>query len=814
MTRPITAHLRRALILSILLASNAMAAETAPASDSTITIKAQSLATALQVFSRQSGLQVGFESEIARGIQTQGTQGAKTPAQALSALLDGTGLEYRFVNDQTVVIREKGSQQSTTTAVDLKAMRLAQSDFSASKTEADSTLEEIIVTAQKREERLIDVPISIVALSSAELQKRKITGIDKLASAIPGLMVSQGVSGRTITLRGVSNLFGGASLIGMYLDEGVVTSSIPYFQLDLRTYDLERVEVLRGPQGTLYGEGSAGGTIRFVTKSPALNAFAATAEIETAMTENGAPSGRIEGMVNIPLIEEELGLRIAGTVDHQGGWIDQPGVNKDDINEQDLMDVRIKGLWRPAPQFAVSAMAVIHRDESTSGVGEDDDGNYAQVFSLTTTPNRNSDYNLYNLTFTYDFASAQLLSTSGYTEQEVSVSDQGRRYPLFPGAPPVPHYYVSDFPSELNDFTQEVRLTSTGSGLWRWTIGGLYRHTESAMEQTFYFGVPGIAGAPLPGPIVDRKNNQSESWAAFGDVSYKVTDRFTLGTGLRYFEDEQKYKSSVAAGAPAPLGPTQEGKFHTLNPRIYVQYKWADNLNTYASAAKGFRSGGFNQVNRPTYDPESMWTYELGTKMALLDGRLSVDAAIFLGDYSDYQIVGVVLVPGTGPANITSNAGDAKLRGIEGALTWHPADRWTLGLNGTYVDTEFVEINATTSSHAVGDPLDSVPKHAYTASVQRDFAWLGKPGFVRADYSQQGRTEYRNRSLGPQYVSETKSIDMLNFNVGLSWSERFSLGFFGQNLLDDRDFTSPLWVEGNALRSRPRTYGINLGMAF
>ena len=168
-------------------------------------------------------------------------------------------------------------------------------------------LTEIVVTAQKREERLMDVPISVVALSAEQLEERNIIGLDDLAMAVPGLSInSQGSYNRRLFLRGVANDTG-SSLIGIYLDEADVTSWA-YTQLDLRSYDLERVEVLRGPQGTLYGDGSAGGTIRFITKNPQLDHFSMNADVAALFTENGAPGQRIEAMVNVPLIDNVLGV--------------------------------------------------------------------------------------------------------------------------------------------------------------------------------------------------------------------------------------------------------------------------------------------------------------------------------------------------------------------------------------------------------------------------------------------------------------------------------------------------------------------------
>ncbi len=796
----------------------------------TVNIDRQPMEAALNTFATQTGLQLLFHVEeiITPGLTAQRVVGTLPPEQALQQLLRDSGLSFEFINSRTVSIRATQDVQRKPTADASKSttskMQLAQSgpparsaagDDSSQPEQAaggpDRDIEEIIVTAQKRAERLIDVPISIVAMSSDQLRKRKISGIDDLAAAVPGLAIeSSGGGRRQITLRGVGNVFGSSSLIGVYLDEASVTS-MPSTQLDLRTYDLERVEVLRGPQGTLYGEGSAGGTIRFITRDPVLDRFEMKADVAGLFTEDGAPGQRIESAVNVPVVHGKFGLRIASTFEHGGGWIDQPAADRDDFNGQDLINVRVKGLWQPLPQFKINAMALVHRNDTALSIGEDDDGNFLQTFNFTTTPRTKDDYGVYNLTGTYDFSTVRVLSATSYLEQDKESRNFAQRGP-YAGPPPASPLEANWLfnGSSAAILTEEFRLSSLGSGRWNWTAGGFYRRAQLNVDTSvLYFAAPVPPGVTPPGPInFVPSDTLSKSWAVFGDTSYDLTDRLTLGAGLRYFEDEQRYISGSGAGAI-----TQNGTFDALNPRVYLQYKLTGHANTYASAAKGFRSGGFNTLTQPTYDPEDVWSFELGLKMALLDGRLTSDAAVFYTDYTNYQILGFRLLGGV-PTNLTSNAGDAKIKGIEWALSWHPVDDWTLGLSGNYVKSELVRIDATSTSHIVGDPLDAFPKYGYTATAQRDFNWSGRPGFARLDYNEQGRMTYRNRSIGPWFFGESDIVSLLNFNLGLQWSANLSLNVFAQNLLNERGFITALHVEELASRPRPRTYGIGFGVSF
>jgi iron complex outermembrane recepter protein len=756
-------------------------------------IPAQSLGPALKEFAASRDLQVLYFAETVRNLRTGGAAGDITIDEALTGILDGTGLTYKYLDDKTVTIVPVAAPPTTSAS---EANRM--------------TLEEVVVTAQKRMQRAIDVPISIVALGGEELTRRKVLNIDDLMAVVPGLAVQNAGYQRRIMLRGISNTFGNSlgSLIGLYIDEASATSGA-FAQLDLRTYDLERVEVLRGPQGTLYGEGSVGGTIRFITREPDLNDREMRTDVAALFTETGDPGQRAEAMLNVPLIENELGLRIAGTYDHQGGWIDQPAAGVENFNDQSLKDVRVKGLWKPTERFALNAMAIVHRNDAPFNVGEDEEGDYAQTFNLTTTPQVVDDYDLYNLTLSYDFARIRILSTSSYIEQEKSVQNAGFLNPSTPPGTPLFNSLVLEQQIGTNVFTQELRLTSSGEGPWQWTLGGFYRDAELDFSNR---SLGSFTPTLLPAPRLAVNTTQAESSAVFGDASYQFTPRVTLGAGLRYFEDKVHFASAAGPALSLPALVAQQGTFHSLNPRLYAQYQVSDRVNTYASAAKGFRSGGFNQLNVPTFDPEDVWTYELGVKTLHAEGRFGADVALFYSDYKDYQIVG--LVPGTPFTSHVSNAGNALIRGIEWSLSWKGGGGWSAGFGGNYLDSEFYEIKATNSTHAVGDPLDLSPKYAFTLSGQRDFNWSDKPGYVRVDYSRTGRSVTRMRNTGPWYYSESDLIDAVNMSTSLQWSPRVAFNLFALNLLNERGYVDAFSIGRNAARMRPRTVGIGFTLEF
>jgi iron complex outermembrane receptor protein len=797
-------------------------------------IPPEPLARALKVLAKDRKFQVLFRAEVVRDINTSGAVGDFTPDEALKQLLSGTGLTFRYLDDRTVTVVQASAASSeddrstTGDAIDRthvqndaeEAGKTASQDFRVAQMDQASaaspgppiegtgvsrspggeaiTLEEVVVTAQKREQRLVDVPISILALGSEELARREVFNLDQLGSVVPGLAVQSGPN-RRITLRGVSNIFGNASLIGIYLDEADVTS-VSAAQLDLNTYDLERVEVLRGPQGTLYGEGSAGGAVRLITRDPRLDNFEAAGDIAGIVTHGGSPSERMNAVINVPVVTDQLGFRLAGSVDHEGGWIDQPAAGQININSENLFDVRLKGLWVPVSELRVSALAEVHRNRRSTNAGEDANGDYTQAFGFTTIPRVLDDHEIYNLTLTYDFSWARLLSSTSYVRQANAATDYTAILPLSPTGTPFLSVYVLDDPKQIRTATQEIRLTSVDTGPWQWLAGAFYRHFRFDENET------GAAGFDSPLiPIAVDNSTRSNAWAVFTDTSYRLTEHITGGVGLRYYNEEQDHNTG-------PASIDQSARFTSTSPRAYLQYRFTNDFNVYANAAKGFRSGGFNAVGQAPYDPETVRTYELGTKASLLENRLNASAGLFYSDYTNYQVNGLPLPPAP-QVPVTSNAGSARVKGIEWDFAWHPIPQWTFGINGDYATSRFYQINATSTAYQVGDPLDLFPKYQLTVSAERDWKWNGKSGFLRLDYSRQGRETYRDRSNGPWYLSESDVIDLLNFNLGLEFTRGVTVGVYGQNLLNDRGYTDPFAIERTAARTRPRTFGLELSAA-
>ena len=693
---------------------------------------------------------------------------------------------------------------------------LGQGDEAAT---AQGRIDEIIVTANKREQRLQDVPISVAALTGKELEAQGIGDLQALSLSVPGLYVDDsGAITRWITIRGIGNITGDSPLVGIYMDEASMIGH-GLGHLDLRIFDLERVEVLKGPQGTLYGEGSVGGTIRYITKNPELDRVAGEITLDGAAVKDGDLSKELKGVINIPLVNDSLGLRVAGRYIDADGWIDQPALSKSDINGYELFNIRSKLLWQPNDKLAITATAIVHRnDKGAPGVGEDENGNFQQQFNDPTTPSVSDDYDVYSLSVNYDFGGFSLVSVTSKLNTEVHTEDFGTRCcVLNPGGSTAADLWEGlseniDFSMEV--LNQEIRLTSNDSGAWSWSAGlfgkkakyvPFHWYGDNGASQTIRFG-------PSAGPFIFDEfyqETESTSWAVFGDTSYSITDQLELGVGVRVFEEEREQRFSKTDSF-------KKSNFDSVNPRFYLSYDVTDDIHLYANVAKGFRSGGINRSNLPPYDPESVWSYEVGSKITAMDNRLSAELALFFSKYDDYQINGF---DPTIPAQITSNAGNADIMGLDLYLRYWVTDGLELGFTGNYTDTELTEIDLLNTAHAVGDPLDNVAQYGYSLWANYSFSWFDdSPGYLRLDYSRQGKAHFRNRandvpSVGFVYHDTSGVLDMVNARLG--WKKNsWSLELYALNLLDEDGFLSALDIELSANRPRPRTVGANISYQF
>jgi len=663
----------------------------------------------------------------------------------------------------------------------------------------EPALEEVLVTAQKREERTIDVPMSLTVVGGQQLEERGVRSIQDISMMVPGVAMRQdGPGSLELFMRGVGNLAGAEALASVYMDETPTTLYL-WRQLDLRSLDIERIEVLKGPQGTLYGQGAAAGTIRFITHKPVLNELQGRLEGELSSIDHGDSNEKITGIVNVPLATDKLALRIAGTGERGGGWIDQPEAGIKDGNNQDLHNIRARLLWKPLDALEVDATAVSYRMTSELGLDYEEADHTISVGidrSRRIRP-RLDRYELYNVTGTYDFGGASLTSATSYI-------DYYREYTL-PYIAPVESMFrpvggdlegISTYDDINYQFTQELRLVSSGERKFGYTLGAYYRDVRadfSGPVQTLYNGVE-LA------PYTYTMITASKSWSVFADGSVKLGSRWELGAGVRSFHDD----SSIIE-----LDFPQSATFESTDPRAYASFALNDNVKFYGNVAKGFRSGGFNGAGQPNYDPEKLINYELGAKGVLPAAGFSFDVAVFFTDYKDMIRRGLVIV-NQQFQNIAANIGTVHIKGIEAGLGWRATDRLTLSASGSYYDTEVTQLNATNGANAVGDPSDYVPKFAYTLAGDYTFPLSSAAnGFVHVDLNHRDPVLYTDRFMYyPQFITQSSDeFTLIGARVGVRW-DRVSVELFGNNLTNENKAIDPFILWSQANRTKPRTIGL------
>jgi outer membrane receptor protein involved in Fe transport len=653
----------------------------------------------------------------------------------------------------------------------------------------DQDGQDIVVTAQKRAERVVDVPISISVIGGDQLDRSTAKGVSEVLTTIPGVSASMGAQGEgtQISIRGVGAggpLYNGTSPIGYYLDSvpfGLVRSGIAP---DANPYDLERVEVLRGPQGTLYGANAENGVVRIITADADPSGFELKGRIIGSDTRDGGFNYRGDVAVNVPLIDGKLAIRAVASYQNDSGWIDAPiGRN---INDSELQNYRVKINAEPVDDLTIGLSWWGSRSNIGAPSIADDDGttNNSVPVPIST------DFDTFGLKLGYDFSGVSLSSMTSYLKYR---SDFVLDLEAF-GVPGVPlNAYLRS-----RVFSQEVTLNSTpdDSSPWRWSIGAFYRNARD------------ISGQDGPLRFIDR----SESYALYGEISRRLLDRrLEVTVGARYFHD----KVSTRKDIPAPPPSSETRSFNATTPRVVLSYFPDKNATIYASYSQGFRSGapqyyaisevapGIGPVR-----PDRLHNYELGAKADLFGRLLSLDGAIYFIDWKDVQQA--LLVPfGGAQINAITNASSASGLGIDLSATLRPARGLDLGgtfsWNDLTFDADVISNNA--PLFRKGDRMNFSSK--YTASA---FANYRFPITASLDGKLAAAATYtsRQQNRGTGYITSGDNLFIARAGFTLD-ARRWSATLFADNLTNENGaypaaYPIAYWYP----RNRPRTIGLQL----
>jgi iron complex outermembrane recepter protein len=718
-----------------------------------------------------------------------------------------------------------------------------------------SDLQEIVVTATRRSERLQDVPLSITAYSQQELSTNGIVGYEGLALQTPGVVLNkQSDNFNNFTARGIATNSYGANLqstVAVYIDDLPISRIGNTTTLNPNLYDVEQVEFLRGPQGTLFGSGSLSGALRIMTKSPDLTGFHASAQVDEGMTGSDSLRQRYDAMINIPLVDNMVAVRAVGFYRHEDGWIDNIGTGKKNANTLVDEGGRLAMLIQPNERLSVKLLTSYEDSEPKDASLTSPslglyvrDSNQPDIYSGS----MNND----NLTINYHFDGATLTSSSTYSRfnQKFFVDLAG----TFGGA----IAFGLDALGYQKTFVEETRLASDPGGKFDWVVGAYY--LDQRLNVPYYYRSSldflqshNITGLSNEFYEAEYTHGVSHELAGFGDLTYHINDQVWLTGGLRYSKVDSQawvdggynsnYFTNALFGIPGPLtitpiAPAAGTKIEANKPsyKVSLSYMPSPSLTTYATVSTGFRApvvnataGSVSIVNPndivipPGASSDNLTNYEIGAKGNWFDGRLSANVAVYLIDWSNIQIQANRV---SDSLQFATNVGAARSDGIEFELKAMPLTDLTVGINGSIDHAKVTQLSpsqAAISGAVVGAGL-SAPSlqgalyadYAFTlsanakadllASVQHVGAFPngfpdvpGQPGTASATYGY------------------TDTYNVLNANFRVLLDRRTTVSLYGENLADSHavNYLHPeAFIASRYGRVQPRTIGIRLGYDF
>jgi len=710
------------------------------------------------------------------------------------------------------------------------------------KTDA-SNLDEIVVTAQKISQSVVDVPLSISVVGGDDLERAQALNLQDYVKLVPGLQLTQDTPGfGRLSIRGI-NTGGVASTVGVYVDETTIGSSSglangAILTGDIDTFDIARVEVLRGPQGTLYGASSLGGVLKYVTNEPQFDSFEGRVRASTETVDGGDASYSGAAAFNMP-VNEKLAFRASGFYREVGGYIDSIGTAGSDvaenINGSTSSGGRVSMLFEPSDKFSLTLSALIQDIDNDEANSVDSDFVTGESLYGGLTQSRyvpeNSDvsYRVYNATAVWDLGFADLTSATSYGElnQDFIVDFTTL---LSPALEPLigPNESYNKQVTGVERVTEELRLSSHPSDKFEWIVGAYYNDEDGVIDQDVHIVTPGtlddIEGLPLIG--VATIDSHFKEYALFANGIIKFSPSFDLTVGGRFSKNDQDVVQDsdglLFGGATSTPADSSEDVFtYSFAPK----WKFNDRMAVYARVASGYRPGGPNVLaagsppGTPTsYESDSTVNYELGIKGENEARTFAFDAAAFHIDWQDIQLL--ARVNGIG---INTNAGGADSDGLELSMMFLPIAHLKLSLSGAYTDAKLTEdTDLLLVGGREGDRLPYTPKTSYSFSADYDWTMGGdRTAYVGTSFSHLSKVP---AAFDPAFTATQDAqrylpaYDILDLRAGMDFG-KVSVELFGRNLTNDEGKTSA--ESGNTPNGaistgiiRPRSYGLTVTAEF
>ncbi|MBO9602824.1 MAG: TonB-dependent receptor [Novosphingobium sp.] len=716
---------------------------------------------------------------------------------------------------------------------------------------ADATDNEILVTATKRAVSVQDVPLAVAALDGDALEKTNAIDLTRLGNIDPGLQIqSKGAGDNQIIIRGIQSA--GASLVSVYMDEAVVTGSdfngSGGRQSSLPFYDVERVEVLKGPQGTLFGSGSMAGSVRVVANKPDLDDYSFKI---SGSAEGGAGTNALYetyGVANLPIVKDKLGLRITAWDVDGGGYLDRDADTspkaENNTNDQHVKGARAILRWDATDNLTLTFTGL------TQKLVVDDvdyymrtDGPY--IIGTPTLGGWDETDHLASFVGEYKLDFGTITATSSYYKKELLYrSDTTYITKLFD----LPGGYQINEGQDRSIWSNELRFASAFSGPFQ-VVAGLFYERDRDLSQN----VIGLAAADgnLPCTLYEdcsAKGLQSDllfsralqhdvdQYAAFGQADYDITEKLTFTAGIRYYTGKLDWQEYSNQSLRLPDSPVQDGPVTTLDDKstqhntsfnFSLGWRPTDEVSFYARAASGFRLGGINSLSSrqldPTvpvgYDSDTLWNYEVGAKFALFDRKLTIDTAAYYIDWSGQQVSQVTK---SGITSYIANAGTSDVKGFELSFSARPVPGLTVGGGFTYTESKLTEDQPLADTDPAaghkGDHIPLVPKWSFTGQLGYEMPVGSSTVYAQTSFNYRGRayTDFNENGL---YIP-MEAYFRADASVGVRHGE-WDISVFVKNLTDVAAQIGVVPLTGavpdgeaSITTIRPRTFGVKLSTGF
>jgi len=739
-------------------------------------------------------------------------------------------------------------------------------------TAAAVEMEEIVVSATKRESGLQEIRMSISAISGDSLERSGIADFTDIATSVPSVSFLSAGPGRTkLNIRGISAATGVAPTVSFYLDEMPIqtissgsTTSFAQTIIDPKMFDLERVEVLRGPQGTLYGSSSMGGTIRLITRQPVIGEFESSIGTDISSTTGGGTNFRLNGMVNAPL-SDSVALRVVASYTDNDGYFDRVSsgtgtapagdVFATDVNTEETISVRAALRWQ------INENAYLQPSVFTQTTEMDGKPNFdgpitdsVQFAPYDTAEPFDDEFTMYNLVYVHDFEAMSLLVSFSKIDREFrnleDITDVGA---LFGDPNPLLGSAFSNEFVELDDETIEVRLTSSSDSDWQWLVG-YYR--KDAVADAGYRMDEGWDALFMNGLANTQKLQEYEEDAFFGELTYHLNDSFSITAGLRSldydFHSKEENWGGVFTSDSDRSGANVRDEVLSdsdTNEKLTVTYRFGDNNQVYVSGSNGSRPGGINRVIPRSDDPlepvgfacnqdlialgiddpgayigDEVTSTEFGWKLMFKDS-VRLNGAVYNVKWDNIQQL--VLTSGTCGNNFTGNIGEAKSTGLELELTAAISDNLTLSAGLGYVDAQFEETVLSPDGVVIverGDLLADVPEITfnvaldYTIPASRgEYYVLGNLNYVDETLEVPGQPDDDLTGNGIDSGNVRSDYTVVDLRAGYISESGWDLSLYVDNATDEEAvygyndaiaFAFP--GSDPTVRNRPRTVGVPL----